>query len=290
MSQPQTDVPVAGRVVSAIIVAMPTLVPSDARVAQAILDNPERVLSCSASELAEIARTAPSTVVHASKALGFQGFQDLKLTLAKDLGGAQGVHHGALSESPNDEEILTKILSTSAQTIMASLQTIDRTAFSAAVRALRQAKRILVLGSGTSRAPADDISYRLTMLGLDAIAPADGMAQHNAARRLGPADAVLAVSQTGSSRGTIEGVRLARMGGAAVVALTSHLRSALTERADVTLVAGAPEAGFRLEAATSRLAHLALADALYVALAYANPKLASETLDRAAEVTVLHSI
>jgi DNA-binding MurR/RpiR family transcriptional regulator len=247
-------------------------------VAQVILGDPGQVIRLSITELAELAGTASSTVVHACKALGYRGFQDLKLALAKDLGGAKGVRHAELPDNPAPGDVLRSVLSRSAQTLIA-----------AAVKALRSARRILVAGFGTSRAPAEDIAYRLSLIGRDVSAPGDVLALHHAARRLRPGDVLLAVSYTGGTRETVETADLALERGATVIALTSHRKSLLTERATLSLVAGAPEGGFRLEAMTSRLAHLALADALYVAVAYADPEVAASALDDAAAVTAIHS-
>lgn len=281
--------PELGEVASAITVAMAGMVPSDARVARIILQDPVRVISLSAAELAELAGTASSTVVHACKAMGYRGFQDLKLAVARDLGGAKGVRHTELPDNPSPDDVLRNVLSMSAQALMAGLNTVDDTAFVGAVEALGLARRILVAGAGTSRAPAADIAYRLSLIGRDASAPGDVFALHHAARRLRPGDVLLAVSYTGGTRETVEAADFALERGATVIALTSHRKSLLTERATLSLVAGAPEGGFRLEAMTSRLAHLALSDALYVAVAYADPKAAAAALDDAAAVTAAHS-
>lgn len=283
------QVPDTGEVAAAIAVAMAGLVPSDARVARVILADPARVISLSVTEVAELAATASSTVVHACKALGYGGFQDLKLALARDLGGAKGIRRTELRDNPAPGEVLRTVLSMSAQTLMAGLNTVDDAAFGAAVEALRSARRILVAGFGTSHAPAADIAYRLSLIGRDASAPGDVLALHHAARRLSPGDVLLAVSYTGGTRETVETADFALERGATVIALTSHRNSLLTERAALSLIAGAPEGGFRLEAMTSRLAHLALADALYVAVAYADPKVAAGALDDAAAVTAIHS-
>lgn len=283
------QVPDAGEVTAAIAVRMAGLVPSDRRVAQVILAAPNRVVSLSVTELAELAGTASSTVVHACKALGYRGFQDLKMALARDLGGAKGIRHSELRANPVSGEVLSTVLSLSAQALMAGLTTVDEAAFGSAVEALRSARRILVAGLGTSRAPAADIAYRLSLIGRDASAPGDVLALHHAARRLSPGDVLLAVSHTGGTRETVQTADLALERGATVIALTSHRNSLLTERATLSLVAGAPEGGFRLEAMTSRLAHLAVADALYVAVAYADPEVAAAALDDAAAVTAIHS-
>lgn len=74
------------------------------------------------------------------------------------------------------------------------------------------------------------------------------------------------------------------------MAVTSHLRSPLATHAHHVLVAGGPELGFRQEAMTSRLAHLAVLDTLFIGIALSRPKRSREFLDVMADVTADHSL
>ena len=70
--------------------------------------------------------------------------------------------------------------------------------------------------------------------------------------------------------------------------ITSFSRSPVSRLADVLLVAGGPELSFRHEAMASRLAHLSLLDALYVAVAMRSHEPARTALDAATEVIAAH--
>lgn len=98
-------------------------------------------------------------------------------------------------------------------------------------------------------------------------APADVHVQHVRARLLTPDDACVVVSHSGSTRETLVVAQAASAAGATTIAITSFARSPLTEVVEHTIVAGTRELAFRLEAMASRLAHLALLDALLVAVA-----------------------
>ena len=78
--------------------------------------------------------------------------------------------------------------------------------------------------------------------------------------------------------GLPQGAHLA-LAGAQVVAVTSFFHSPLTEVAHLTLVCGSKETAFRVEAMASRLAHLTVLDALYVALAVRNRERTASALD-----------
>ncbi len=53
----------------------------------------------------------------------------------------------------------------------------------------------------------------------------------------------------------------------------------MAERVDIPLVASGRELSFRFEALSGRLVHLAVVDALYLALALADPERARAALD-----------
>jgi RpiR family transcriptional regulator, carbohydrate utilization regulator len=63
---------------------LPSLQPSDARVAQLILDEPDAIVYRSVGDVAEAAQTSSTTVVRCTQKLGFRGFHDLKLALAQE--------------------------------------------------------------------------------------------------------------------------------------------------------------------------------------------------------------
>jgi DNA-binding MurR/RpiR family transcriptional regulator len=81
---------------------------------------------------------------------------------------------------------------------------------------------------------------------------------------LGPGDLVFGISQTGASTDPVLTLEEAKKRGAATVALTSSLSSPITRVADLTLYSSYHE--LRPEAASSRIAQLAILETLYVAL------------------------
>lgn len=271
------------------------MVPSEVRVIELILANPNAVLTSSVSEVGELAGTAESTVIRACQRIGFKGFHDVKLALARDL-AIQTRSDDELQRSrelgPGTPRGLIpgRVLHESAQALQDVLTTLDIDAYEAAVDALADAKRVLVAGNGTSSAPAQDIAYRLSTLGLVVQAPADAFGQHLTALGLDQRDVVLAVSHTGATRETLQPAEAGRRVGARIIAVTSYLRSPLTAVADHTLVAGGPEIGFRQEAMTSRLAHLAVLDAVFVGIALARPKRSRDFLDVMSQVTADHTL
>ena len=266
----------------------PTLRGAERRVAELLLQQPTRAIFCSVAELAELASTSGATVVRCAQRLGFKGFHDLKVTLAEQLAGS--VPPGAAAEAACDPRLaaLAQVTLAGAATVRDAAALVDAHAFDASVGALDRARRVLVVGVGSSAALCQDAGSRLAAIGLHAQAPADVHDQHVRARMLSADDACLALSHTGTSRETLGAARAAVDGGATTVAITSFARSPLTDLVDHALVAGTRAVALHLEPLATRLAHLALLDSLVVAVARRDERRTTRALARRAHDGAVH--
>ncbi|MEO3795996.1 MurR/RpiR family transcriptional regulator [Nonomuraea sp. B10E15] len=266
----------------------PSFARGDLRVSDAVLRDPSAVVHSTISDLAAEAGTASSTVVRFCQRLGLRGYHALKLAIASELGTGNALATPRITADDSPLSVLNKIITLDAEALRDVTSTIDPAQLETAVNALHDAGRILVVGVGTSAPLAQDFAYRLITIGLHADAPADTHVQHVTARLLGPSDVCLAVSHTGSTRETVAAVEAARDVRATTIAVTSFARSPLTDVVDAVLVAGSRETSFRIEAMASRIAHLSLLDAMFVALAQRRPAAASAALELTGGVLAEH--
>lgn len=266
----RTESAMPGRVVALVRGSLPSLVPSEARVARFVLEEPAEVIHLSVTELATAANTSATTVMRFCQRVGFKGYQEFKIALAQEAIPPMRQLQADVAEDDSLADILKKVVAAAGEAVMGAATTIDDGAFGRVVDLLSDAERILVVGVGSSAPIVQDIAYRFLTIGLRAEAPLDVHVQHVTASLLGPRDLCLAISHTGSTRETIATVRSAAATGASIVAITSFFQSPLTEIATISLVTGSKETSYRLEAMASRLAHLAVLDALFVALAIRN--------------------
>lgn len=283
MIESRTDAAVDAR----IHVALANLSPSDRKVADAILQAGSALVTWSISDLARAADTSVSTVSRACRSLGFDSYQDLRFAAAKDAAVGEQLRN---SLEPEDVSVadpgamLRRIAELHIRAIRSISATIDDAEFERAVDVLRSAKRILLVGSGTSAAPAIDAAHRFLTIGLDADAPSE-INRRIAVSRLDERDAVIALSYSGSSKETIRLAQLATTRNVPVIGVTCFAASPLTEASTISLVVGGPELSFRLEALSSRVAHLTVLDAIYIAIAVQDADHAFAALDSMASAT-----
>ncbi|SDH12012.1 DNA-binding transcriptional regulator, MurR/RpiR family, contains HTH and SIS domains [Sinosporangium album] len=273
-----------GRLAARVRVRLPELRDTEARVAQVILDKGAELVHLSVSDVAALAQTAPSSVVRACQRLGFRGFQEVKIAAARE------APPPAPSRDPDPAaRALADTLRAAREALDGLTATLPADRLRAAAETLDAAGRVLVVGAGLSGAVALDAAYRLRALGFAVDAPGDPITAHLSAAAL-PASAVcLAVSHTGATRSTVDAARRAREAGAAVVTVTSYARSPLSELSTHTLVAGGQDLVFGLETVASRLAHLAMIDALTLTVLALRGAAAERTLRLSADVTADHS-
>ncbi|MDO8213073.1 MurR/RpiR family transcriptional regulator [Conexibacter sp. CPCC 206217] len=298
---------------------LPTLGTSDRKVADVVLAQPGAVVFWSVTELADAAGTAKSSVVRFCQGLGLRGYHDLKLVLAQETavehrgagpdgpwaggfagGGAAGARgmgtvvgaggaRGAGADrrgvdGDDDRERVTDVLGAvvwrGVEMLRDTAATVQRDAFDATAKRLTEAHSVLLVGAGSSAPLAQDAAQRLRSIGVRAAAPSDAPGQLIAAALLGREDVCLAISHSGSTRGTLAALTAATDAGATTAAITSYSRSPLTELTDHVLVAGARSASPRFASLTSRLAHVAVLDALLVAVALRDEPRAEAALAR----------
>lgn len=265
-------------VIASIRALIGSLPPGDLKVAQAILDSPEAVIHMTVAELAAQAGTAESTAVRCCHKLGYRGFQDLKIHLARELSSHSTEIPESLEDAERPHDVLRAVLRFDAEVLRDVLSTLDPGAFDAATAALGAAENVVLVGFGSSQYVCFEAQDRLCSIGINARSPQSQNMMLLQTSRLGAGDVLICISHTGATKEIIRYADLARENGATTIVVTSYGRSRLTRSADVLLLAGGRELDFRFDALSGRLAHLAVLDALYMALAQSLGSAASESL------------
>lgn len=271
--------PEPGGVVARIQSLLPTLQPSERRVAEAFLARPDWAIEASSQEVGTAAGVSRATVVRTCQRLGFAGYPQLRVLLARDLGIDRSAAVAA-AEPGLREFYRTVADSLDVMTALLDDESVDR-----AVRILAGARRIIVAGNGLSAPVAAEAAMRLTAIGQPADAPPDHMTQQIQARLLTADDACLIVSGSGATDTSLRVAEAAAAAGAPVVVLTSFGRTPLAEHATVTLVTGMRQTSFTDEITTSvRVPQTLLVNALVQTIAARYPDVAASARARLLDV------
>lgn len=281
----------AGASISAVLTRIETLWPSLGPVGQRIADffvkHPQDVVHMSVSEVAERTNSSEGSVVGLCKNLGATGFQQIKIALAQEIVQPVQFIHEDLEKKDSTEATIRKIFHSNVQTLHDTQAALDVRAMENAVRLIKKARRIEIYGIGSSATIAEDAHYRMLRIGLDVKVVVDSHVQAISAALTGPGVTVLTISHSGSTHETVLATRLAREAGASTICITNFGKSPIQAFADVLLFTMARETSFRTEAMTSRLAQLAIIDALIACLALSDYEKSVRTLRKTFDVLSL---
>jgi RpiR family carbohydrate utilization transcriptional regulator len=240
---------------------------SEKKVALVVLESPDKVIYQSISELAENAGTSEPTVLRFCRALGFQGYHDLKIRLAQDLVPEVKNIHEEVTPGDDAATLIRKVLNTNALAISNTLDTLDPAATDKAIQALARADRIEFIGFGGSAAVAMDARHKFFRLGIPCTWQDDPHMQVMSAALMGPRSVVVAISHSGSTKDVVETLEIAKQAGATTIAIVSHRKAPVATTADIALCVHARETGFKPEPMSTRIAHLSVIDVLSVGVA-----------------------
>lgn len=246
------------------------LLPTERAVAEVFVTQPDAVIEMSAQQVAVLAGASRATVVRTCQSLGFSGYQQLRVMLARDLGpSVRAAKVDGPAEPGTAEAVVRECFAEVGRSLPAMTALLDEDDVRRAVDLLAGAARVLVCGNGLSAPLAALLAQRLTALGRVADAPTDGIAQQVAARHLGADDALVVISGSGANDASLRCAEAAHSAGAAVLLATSFGRSPLTGHADISLVVGMRDLTFRDElTVTSRIPHFILIEALVAGVAW----------------------
>lgn len=269
--------------------SLPSLRRAELAVAQVVLAQPDAVVGDSIAQLAAKAEVSEPTVVRFCRAVGCTGFQDFKLRLAQHLAAsaarAQAATNAGLALvrdlAPTDSvaSATEKVMDRSIGALVRLRDTLDAVALEQAARRLIAAQRVEIIGVGASGSVAVDAHHKLFRLLPSVAASLDAHMQTAAAATLGPGDVMLTISKTGTSAEILDAAIIAREGGACVIAITAA-RGPLAKLADVLLAVEVDEDTAVHTPMASRLAQLALVDALTVAVGLLSPPETNQRLAR----------
>jgi len=264
----ETPAPPQSALLTRIAAAVPGLRKSERAVAEWVLAQPNETLHLSIAEMAQRVGVSQPTVARFAGALGFSGFKEFKLRLAQSLAVGIPFVHQDVDPGDSLDVVASKVFDRTIGALIDLRNHLDASALRRAVDLLAAAHRIDCYGVGNSGIVALDAQHKFFRFGVPTAAYVDTHTMAMAATVLRTGDAVIAISASGRTTDMLGSVEIARDAGAEVIAITAG-DSPLARRASVVLSADVPEDPDIYTPMISRLAHLAIVDALAVNVAVA---------------------
>lgn len=235
--------------------------PVGQKIAKAILEDPERVVDVSIQQLAREISVSEASIVRFCRTLGLEGFSDLKLALLKNAAPAQipSVFE-EIDEDDSMEAVARNVFVRNLNTLQIAMQRLDFGAVTAAAELLRNARKIVILGSAASASIAENFYIHLFRVGFPASVETDGEFMQVAAHMADEHTVFIAVSRGGRTKAVVNAFEEARRRGAKTISITANDNTPLARASDIPIIHYAPVQAL----ASTRVVQNTVIDCLYV--------------------------
>jgi RpiR family carbohydrate utilization transcriptional regulator len=265
----------------------PSLKTALRKVADVILRQPEMAIYASVNEVAAVSAVSEATVMRFCRILGFKGFQDFKIALAREMVIPSPRFYEEVGGEGEDEvAIVRNVFKTNGVALQDTLEILEIEAMKEAAQLLLAARQILVVGVGGSGPAVTYAGNRFLLLGLKAYMCTDFYLMLMAASMLTRQDLVLAISNLGTTREIVETAGIAREREARVICITNNSLSPLARLCNPALVTASREVTLPEEAVASLVCQIAILDALFALISQARGEQSRETLNGMEKVMV----
>lgn len=267
------------------------LTSSQKRIASYLLGNHDEAAFLPASALAGRLKVSEATVVRFARAVGYDGFPELRRHLQElfrlKVNPATRLQRKMEDLQSDQRHILQKVVEMEVQYLGEALQGIPPEEFDAAAKTIQGGSRVFVFGMGPSRVLADLVRIRLQRFGVTTIGLTESgrdLLENLLLLRRG--DVVLAMGFLRATGELVAVLDHARSTGCKTVFLTDTLGLAFRGKADVILSARrGPVSSFH-----SLTVPMTILNALMLAVAVARPKQSLESINRLLELRVAYGL
>ena len=255
----------ARSVLGVICSAYDSFFEAEKKIADYIMEHKEQAVDMTVGELAKASGTSDATVSRFCRRCGFKGFQNLKLTLAREI--LEEEHQS--QEVTNDidrtdlEQSLKNILANKIAELTETIKMMDIKNLEVILDKLEHARIVQLAAVGNTIPVALDGAFKLNQLGIPAVA---GDIWEAYAFNLGPEDVVLIISNSGSSK-RLETLALgAKENGSTLVLITNNRESPLAQICDYKIITATREKLLTEEFWFSRVTATTVIEIIYLLL------------------------
>lgn len=246
---------------------------AEKKIADYIVNNTQKVIDMTISELAESAGASDATVTRFCKKCHMKGFHHLKITLARELVESKKDDvkiSGDVSES-NIKESLSNILANKVEELKQTVSMIDEKELSEILNLIRNARNVQFAAVGNTIPVALDGCYKFNQIGIPSVTNPIWETQIAYTFNLSKGDVVIIISNSGSSKRLIDVIEAAKAKESYIVSITNSNNSPIAKLSDYHIKTATREKLFLEEYYFSRISAMTIIEILYLFLTVGKP-------------------
>ena len=250
---------------------LPDLRKSEKIVGEFILADPKSIITMKTAEASSAMGISEPTLIRFCKALGFTGYQELKINLSQQLAADDYFVMYEIDQNDTLHELCEKVFDTTISEILNVRSQIDQNVLSDAIEILANAGRVEFYAFGGSAPVAMDGQHKFFRLKIPSSYISDPHIQFMSANSLGKDDVVVVISQSGTTSALIDSVKIVRKSGVKVIGIMPG-NTPLASICDYPLVINIGDNNRISKPHTSRIAYTAVIDVLTMGVAQLKPE------------------
>lgn len=210
----------------------PSLTKSEKKIADYVLAERSNVAYESSQEITNKVNVGEATLNRFCKKIGFSGFQELKLAIAKD---------DAEFDEADKDLFVEQIEQNYKNTITRTKDVLNMENLNEAIHLINNSNQIIIIGAGASGLAANECETSFLRVGKYTKSLTDPHFQAMHAALLGENDLLIVFSLSGYTSDILETVLLAKENGVKVITATNYLLSPIAMESDCVLLTAKKE-------------------------------------------------
>lgn len=204
------------------------LTKSEKLIADYLLAEKEQTAYKTMKDVTDAVKVGDATLIRFCQKLGYSGFSDLKIAIAKDEFTSQ-------YEEESTDKFYDQILDNQIKVLESTRQLIDPETLLDAINHITNAKRIYIIGVGSSGLSAASLEKMLLRVGVHANHTIDPHFQAHALSLLDETDLVICFSLSGRTKDVYDSLAIAKKNHCPIIAITNFKTSPIAELSDIVL-------------------------------------------------------
>ncbi|MDO5444028.1 MAG: MurR/RpiR family transcriptional regulator [Eubacteriales bacterium] len=249
------------------------LTAAEKKAADFVVSHRTETQKMSITDLAEKSEVAEATLSRFVRRLGYRGFSDFKMELAKSLASSEQEFSplsGEVHDKDSFSDVCRKLYAADEDAITQTLKLVDEESIRKAADYIEAADKVICMGQGGSMIIAEEAAHIFTTIGSKYFSIGDNHTQAIVSATMSERDVILYFSYSGATRDMMQTLSVARARGVKIILVTHYPNSPGVQFADVILLCGAKESPLQLGSIPAKISQLFLMDVLFSEVARRN--------------------
>lgn len=204
-----------------------SLTKSEKKVADYLLMIKEKTIYSTMNDIKDMTKVGDATIIRFCQKLGFSGFSDLKIAVAKE--------DFSQTSSGLEKTFYDQVLARLFDALNSTRQLINEKELARAIAKISKARNLYLFGVGSSGNTSMNLENMFLRVGVHCKAVVDPHFQAQSASLLGKGDVVIGFSLSGRTKDTYDSMKIAKQNGVTLIAVTNYLSTPIAKLSDIVL-------------------------------------------------------